>query len=347
MKRSAPLLRSVLAGAAFALLSSACGPSPDDLDRQATRDIKAGIEADLALLNQAARDLQEAAPAPDADGWNATQDAAAVERMREAWKRARMAYERIEGAIAVLFPEFDESIDARYDMFLADRGADDNLFDGEGVTGMHAIERILWSDRIPENVVRFESSLPHYTPASFPTTEAQARDFRTALVQRLVDDTAEMQRQFMPLALDRRTAFRGVIGSLREQEEKVNLASTAEEESRYAQHTLADMRGNLEGGVRTIAAFRPRLAAAGREDLANAIEAALTAMRAHYDALPGEAIPQVPAHWNPEAPSSEDLATDYGRLHTLLSQQSDPTHAGSVVKLMSQAAEVLGIPEQP
>jgi iron uptake system component EfeO len=339
--------RLTLAGAALALLAGACAPSAADLDAQAIRDVKTGIAADLAALSQAARDLQAAAPAPDADGWNATQDAAAVARMRDAWKRARVVYERIEGAIAVFFPEIDTSIDARYDAFLAETGADDNLFDGRGVTGMHAIERILWSDSMPEAVVRFESRLMHYSPARFPATEAQARDFRNGLLQRLVDDAARMEREFTPLALDRAAAFRGVIGSLEEQREKVNLAATAEEESRYASHTLADMRANLAGGRRTFDAFRLRLELAGRADLARDIAARFAAIQSRYDGLQGDAISAVPATWNPDGPSAADLATDYGQLYTFLSQESDPMRAGSLVNLMNQAAGVLGIPELP
>ena len=44
-----------------------------------------------------------------------------------------------------------------------------------------------------------------------------------------------------------------------EQLEKVNLASSAEEESRYSQHTLGDMRANLDGARRTYDLFAPWL----------------------------------------------------------------------------------------
>ena len=42
--------------------------------------MKRGIDADLAALSSAVAAMQAAAPAPDADGWNATSDAAAVAR---------------------------------------------------------------------------------------------------------------------------------------------------------------------------------------------------------------------------------------------------------------------------
>ena len=112
--------------------------------------------------------LRAAAPAPDADGWNDTADAAAVNAMKTQWAAARSAYEQVEGAIAVLFPDYDVSTDERYDGFLADTGPDADLFDGTGVTGVHAIERILWAGHAPADVVAFESTLTGYVAASFP-----------------------------------------------------------------------------------------------------------------------------------------------------------------------------------
>src|SRR4051812_4435484 len=151
--------------------------------------------------------------------------------MRNAWRHSRAAYEHIEGAIAVLFPEIDVSLDARYDAFIA-VAPDDNLFDAQGVTGVHAIERILWSDQIPARVLAFESALPGYRAAAFPATAAEATAFRDQLVARMLTDAMTMETQFAPLALDQAAAFRGVIGSLREQVEKAEFAATGEEESR-------------------------------------------------------------------------------------------------------------------
>lgn len=329
---------------ALSFAAGACAPSRADRERDATRAVKDQIAADLTALAQAAHDLQAAAPAPDADGWNATQDAAAVAQMRAAWHRARAAYEHVEGAIAVLFPTIDVSIDARYDAFIA-TAPDDNLFDGQGVTGMHAVERILWADQIPARVVQFESALPGYRAAAFPANAREAQDFRDALLARLVADADQMEREFRPLALDPASAFRGVIGSLQEQREKVDLAATAEEESRYAQDTLADMRANLEGSRRTFTAFRPWLEGEGRVTLAADIDARLGAIQARYDALPGDALPEVPAGWNPDAPTAEQLATPYGTLREALATETDRTRQDSLVGMMNQAASAMGIPE--
>jgi len=136
----------------LSLVSVAACASPQDMAKTTVKD---SIARELTELTAAARALQSAAPAPDADGWTQSADAASVTRMKTEWKRMRVAYERVEGAIAVLFPETDVAIDERYDGFVSER-ADANLFDGEGVTGMHAIERILWSNEIPERVRTFD-----------------------------------------------------------------------------------------------------------------------------------------------------------------------------------------------
>src|SRR6202007_681278 len=96
-------------------------------------------------------------------------------------------------------------------------------FDDQGVTGIHGIERILWSDSIPQRVLTFESMLDGYKAAAFPTSQQEASDFKDKLCKRLVDDVETMRSQFAPLALDTQTAYRGIIGSMNEQIEKATL----------------------------------------------------------------------------------------------------------------------------
>ncbi len=342
-----PFARTILlvlvAAAGVAL--GGCGESDPQTD--ALLGVKSYIDDELVLLADAAVELKSAAPEPDADGWNATDDAAAVTAMRGAWGRARASYEHIEGAIAILFPMIDVSTDARYDSFI-EAAPDDDLFDGVGVTGVHAIERILWSDSHPAAVVAFESALAGYEPARFPENEDEARAFRDELCQRLVDDFERMQHDFAPLALDTQSAFRGVIGSLREQHEKVLLAATGEDESRYAQHTLEDMRANLEGGRRIYEAFAPWLDdEPGGPALDTRIHDGFERVADHYASIAGDAVPAVPADWNPDEPSSADLATPYGMLFALLARESDPATPGSLVEAMGEGADALGIPRLP
>jgi iron uptake system component EfeO len=334
------------AGLCFLVAGCAENKAETTPEEQATLEVKAYVTSELEALADAAERIRDAAPEPDADGWNPEDDAAAVDAMKQAWAEARAHYERVEGAIAVLFPNLDASTDERYDGFIAE-GPDENLFDGEGVTGVHAIERILWADAHPANVVAFESALDGYGEAAFPADAEQAEDFREGLAQRLVDDTATMRDDFEPLALDAATAFRGVVGSLEEQLEKVLLAATAEDESRYAQRTLDDMRANLEGGEATYMAFRDWVKAEAGDDVDDDVRAGFEAIGEAYDAIDGGAIPAVPDGFDPEDPSEEDLSTEYGTLFSLLTEQADPGQPSTLVSAMLEAADAMGIPELP
>jgi iron uptake system component EfeO len=322
----------------------ACQPASDGSpEEQATLAVKAYVTDELGHLHAAAVALRDAAPDADADGWNATADAEAVGRMRTHWSEARVSYERIEGAIAVLFPDLDAATDERYDGFLAE-GPDEDLFDGEGVIGVHAIERILWADGHPPETVAFEMALEGYQPAAYPANAAQAAAFAEELAQRLVDDIAQMQASFEPLALDPAAAYSGVVGSMAEQLEKVALAATGEDESRYAAHTLADMRANLEGGRELSAAFSSWLQG---EDGGEALHAEITAgferLEAAYAEHAGNGVPAVPDGWSAE-PTAAQRDTPYGELFTTLAHEADPAAEDSLVHAMLQAAELMDIP---
>lgn len=330
---------------ALAVLVGCRREAPRPPATQATLDVKAYLTREMIALERAGRELREAAPAPDADGWNARDDAAAVQRMRSAWGRMRDAYEHIEAGVVVLFPETDVAIDGRFETF-AEGGRDRDPFDGDGVTGMHAVERILWADSVSPQVLAFERSLREgavFFAPSFPRDARAATAFRDGLVRRLLADIAAMRAAFAPLALDPAAAYRGVVSSMREQHEKVDLAATAEEESRYARRTLADMRANLAGGRALLACFRPWLRAAGHEAEATALDARLAEINARYDALPGDTLPPVPEGWNPDAPTPAHRATPYGALHTFLGAEADPDRAGSLAARMVRAGQLLGI----
>jgi iron uptake system component EfeO len=326
----------------FLVALAACTP-PDQL---ALGDTKTYVKTNLDELVTASTALCDAAPAPDADGWNASADAAAVATMRAQWKKARVAYERVEGSIAVLFPELDESTDQRYDGFL-ENATDANLFDDQVVTGIHGIERIVYADQISPEVRSFEEGLgSKYVAAAFPTTLAQATDFKSKLCAKLVADVKQMRDDYQPLALDTASAFRGVIGSMEEQLEKTTFAATGEEESRYAKHTLADMRANLEGATRTYEAFRPWLQSKGETKLDADIAAGLARVKAAYDAVQGDALPTPPSTWSSVSPSAADRETPFGKLFTIVETETG-TGDTALVGQMQKAAEKLGIPPLP
>ena len=349
-RRSTSLWLVLLALSAGCSSSDETAPPAQTPETQATLAVKSYVQANIDDLVRASEELAAAAPAPDADGWNATNDAAAIEKMRAAWRKTRVAYERIEGAIAVLFPELDVSTDERYDGFLAD-GADDNLFDDQGVTGVHAIERVLWADLAPARALAFESTTlgAKYKAPAFPASEKEARDFKEKLCARLVADTKKMQSDFAPLALDLSTAYRGVVGSMAEQVEKADKAtglSDSAEESRYANVTLADMRENVEGGRKIYAAFTPWILSLGADAKADHEEvlAGFARLDAAYAKLPGDALPEVPKTWSAE-PSEADLATPFGQLWKVLIEEADEKREGSLVHAMNHVAEQLRLAE--
>jgi iron uptake system component EfeO len=327
---------------------AACSDSPKT-DAEYKADVVAGmhdsIGADLGDLVQAARDLQAAAPT---HAWDPIADTAAITAMRVAWMRSRIAYEHVEGATAPIFGDLDVSMDARYDDFLSQLGptGDPDLFDGSGVTGMHAIERILYAHDIRAEVITFESPLPGYVAADYPASADQAVAFKTQLAQKLVDDAISLHDQWQPAAIDIGAAFQGLVGLMNEQKEKVNLAATGEEESRYASLTLFDLRNNLDGTSKAYVLFQPWIRArAGGGDIDMKIQAGFSELGQLYDELPGAALPPVPDGWSSDQPAPADLDTAFGNLWQTVHHDVDPTRSGSVVFEMNQVATMLGFPE--
>jgi len=321
----------------------ACGKSDDDYKTEVVTAMHASIGSDLAELAAASRELQMLAPA---HAWNPTTDASAIAAMRQAWLRARVAYELVEGATAPLFPDIDFAMDARYDDYLVELGgADTDPFDGVGVTGMHGIERILFAPDIRAEVLAFESTLPGYVKPAYPTTDAEAMRFKTELVGQLITDAEDLHAQWQPAAIDIGTAYIGLVGLMNEQREKVNLAATGEEESRYANVTLFDLRNNLAGTRKAYELFRAWIDAKNGDATDVAIQAKFDGLVALYAATPGDALPPVPETWSSDAPSATDLASPFGRLWQEVHDAVDPTRSDSVVSHMNHIADVLGFPQ--
>jgi len=347
------LFTAAALGVSLQLVGCGSGSSTDEKTQVASA-MQASMKGDLTDLWQASVDLQAAAPLPVGRGWDAVQDAADIVAMKAAWIRARTAYEHVEGATAPIFSDIDISIDERYDGFLAMPAglADADLFDGAGITGMHAIERILYADVIPANVIAFEATLPGYMPASFPLTEIQAAEFKNGLCAELVADTKLLLDQWTPQQIDVAGAFKGLEGLMNEQQEKVNKASSGEEESRYSQRTMADLRANLDGTRKIYNLFSDWLKSKPATDTVPqsgaqvdaVIKDAFTSLAAVYMTIPGDAIPSPPVTWSAEAPSGADLLTPFGRLYEAVHAAVDPTVHGSVVFEMDQGALLLDIP---
>jgi len=311
-------------------------------DETSARAVKQWVDGEIEALAHAADDLRAAAPEPDEDGWSIAHDRASVDAMRRAWRRARIAYEHVEGAIAILFPETDAAIDGRFERE-AELRIDARPFDANGFVGMHAIERILWSDAIPPPVLAFETPLLGFVPARTPSSAEEARAFRDELCAHLVRQVRAMQEALGPVALDDATAWRGIEGSIEEQSEKVLLGTTGQDESRYAAITLADMRANLEGARAVLDAFAPMIAAHPEAAAHRAqIDADLVALQ-HAYASDGDALPDAPMSFDPDAPSAADLATPYGQLFAILSRATSAREEGTLAWHLRAAGLAMGI----
>lgn len=325
---------------------AACSDKTDaDFRADVSASMHASITEDLNSLAQATRDLQAAAPN---HAWNPASDAAAIADMQNAWRTARSAWEHVEGAVAPAFPGLNISMDARYEDFLTGLGptGDSNMFDGTGVIGMHAIERILFAAEIRPEIVAFESSLPGYRPAAYPATDYEAIAFKTQLVQRLIDDTSALIDAWQPTDVDLGTAYVGLVSLMNEQQEKVNLAVSGEEESRYANVTLADLRNNLEGTQKAYELFRDWIrskSSAERSD--QQIQSKFFSLMQAYYTTNGDSLPAVPANWSSQNPTQDNLNTPFGALWQQIRTSVDPHSRGSVVFEMNQIAMVLGFPE--
>jgi iron uptake system component EfeO len=327
-----------------------------DYEAEVVRGVHQHLVAELSDLVTASNGLKTAAPLPSERGWDESADAAALSAMRDAWYKARSAYERVEGAIAPLFPNIDASIDARYEDFLVVLGpnGDTDPFDGNGVTGMHAVERILFANVTPGRVVQFESTLPGYAPARLPANENEAAEFKNELCAKLVSDAEELRDTWQAAtSFDLGGAFAGLSDLMGEQLEKVDKASTSEEESRYAQNTMRDIRDNLAGTQAVYSYFQAWLSsksAAGAPDAAHSgseIDRRITAgfenLAALYAAVPGDAMPQPPADFTSEQRTDESLATPFGALYWGVYDAVDPNRTGSLVDDLNHAAALLGL----
>ena len=337
---------------ALGLGGAGCSSDSTEQDKVASA-MQTSLVARLTTLHTAAIALQAAAPAPMGRGWDKDMDAQAFTDMKAAWIMARQAYEHVEGATAPVFSDLDVSMDERTATSSRPSGrwTTRDLFDDQGVTGMHAIERILYSDVTPATVVTFEKALPGYVPAAFPATEPQATEFKTSSCARLVSDSKMLLDGWTPQQIDISSSFQGLVGLVNEQQEKVNLAATGEEESRYSQHTMTDLRDNLDGTTVIYELFsgwlKTKPAAGGMPsgtDVDASIMTGLGNLKTLYGTVQGDAIPQPPVTWSAEAPSATDLATPFGVLYEQVHAAVDPKMTGSLVVEMNEGATLLNIP---
>jgi iron uptake system component EfeO len=312
-----------------------------------TQGMHDSLQSDLDALVQATTALQAAAPDHpwnDGDG--------AYDAMQTAWINARHAYEHIEGATAPVFPDIDLSLDGRVEDFGPDGSgaltASSDMFGNLGMTGMHAIERILYVTTTPPAVVAYETGLGYVPPQSFPTTQQEADEFKNKLCVQAMTDATRLQQGWHPAVPDIGSAFQGLVSLMNEQKEKVTKAGLDQEESRYSQRTMDDLRQNLTGTTTIYALFRPWIQSKpGGAAVDGQVEAGFQDLATIYNSAPyqGNALPTPPADWDDANPSAADLQTTFGKLYATVQAAVNPTAAGSVVFEMNTAASLCQLPQ--
>jgi len=337
--------------AVFLVAGCSSDPSKNDAEfqRQLVTQLQHDVLAEIQGFHRGAVDLQAAAPSPSGRGWNDS-DEPALTMMKDDWTRVRASWERSEGVLSALFPDLDLSMDSRYEDFLTPdqlgQCGDPDQFDGSGVTGMHAIERILFLLDTPASVIARESTLPGYQAARWPATEQEAAEFKTGLAARLVSDSQTLVDRWVPDAVDLPRAFTGLTALINEQAEKVNLGGLQLDESRYSQRTMRDIRDNLAGTRTFYARFSPWLVTKpGGPAIDLSVQQALNRLELTYDNVAGEALPQPPPDWNSDLPSIADQGTDFGKLYLAVIDEVTPGRPGSAVDEMNRAALALGLPQ--
>ena len=329
--------------------SGSSGPTTDvELQQEITQGMHDSLQTELTALVQGAKDLQAAAPDHP---WDQTDPATAT--MKDAWIRARHAYEEVEGATAPVFPDIDTSIDGRVEDFGPGTGTGvlsltSDMFGDTAMTGLHAVERILYTDVTPPAVVTYEAGLGYAPAQSFPKTQQEADEFKNKLCAKVVADAKKLLTEWQPAVIDIGSAFSGLISLMNEQKEKVTKAGLHQEESRYSQRTMDDLRYNLTGTTAIYGVFQPWIQSKeGGATVDAKVEDGFRGLKTIYDSAQyvGNAFPKPPADWSDVDPSSSDLKTPFGQLYQAINGAVDSTKAGSAVFEMNAAAGLCGLPQ--
>src|SRR6185312_3545687 len=182
---------------------------------------------------------------------------------------------------------------------------------------------------------------------AYPSTDDQALEFKNKLAAKLVADATDLANKWQPAVIDIGSAFSGLTGLMNEQKEKVTKAGLHQEESRYSQRTMDDLRENLTGTMSIYTIFQPWIRSkSGGADVDGKVEASFSTLQGIYGSTmySGDAFPPPPAAWSDVQPSPNDLMTPFGQLYTAVDTAVDATRAGSAVFEMNAAAGLCGLP---
>jgi hypothetical protein len=163
-----------------------------------------------------------------------------------------------------------------------------------------------------------------------------------------VTDAKYLLAKWQPSVADIGSSFSGLISLMNEQKEKVTKAGLHQEESRYSQRTMDDLRYNLGGTTDIYAIFQPWIQSKqGGAAVDTKVEASFQALKTIYDSsqFAGDAFPKPPGDWSDVTPSAANLKTPFGQLYEAVDTAVDATKNGSAVFEMNAAAGLCGLPE--
>lgn len=314
-----------------------------ELDEHTVAAANALFQSQFDAFAEATEALRDAAPTPDADGWNAKDDAVAVASMRAAWLKARAAYTSVEVLASTLYPELHYRLDTDYDDLIVDN-LDTFSFDEHGVMGLQAVERILWSDEIPAHVIDHESALEHYTAADFPRNEHEAEEMKEEMLAHLEADADALRDAFRAAPVDANVAYSLTTLSMQEQFGQMEEAGKGEGKSRYSGVSLTNLRTDLASTEATYVVFRPWiLSKSTGAHTDEEVASGFVRLHAALDAIPGDDLPLPPDGWPTSDQSDEMLETPFGILYAATRDEAVPSIDGTLCFEMIEAAGLLGV----
>ncbi len=322
-----------------AALALGCGgedpPAPSVAD-----GLKATIGTMLRRFSESLVTLR--ARAPRGREWQPSgADADAVKAMRAAWLDAHAAFVGLAGPVGELFPEQIPGLDRRWDVQLTDLGVDPDFmpFDERGVTGLHAIERILWSDQISSAVSSYEMTRLGYRTPRFPGTAEEADAFVASLAGAVAQVGLEVNQQFSRLTPDAALGAAGISRLLANSFLKVDLGYVAgSEDSRYSGTTMLDLRSELAAARAIWNVLRDGLSRRGAaSEKLGGVDAGLARWTALLDEVKSKDFPVAPNLWDPGTPSPEHALTPYGMLFVGLRRELNKARPDSLVSALREA----------
>ncbi|MFT5434795.1 MAG: hypothetical protein ACI9OJ_005509, partial [Myxococcota bacterium] len=320
-----------------ALFTASCSASeePEQIPTSRTTltlALHAEVGERLADFEGALANLEAAVPPPDADGWSDSTEAAAVLTMREHWRQARVAYQKIWPFVAVLHPAEEAELDLLLDVYLNEPS--------DEFVGMHAIERILWADAIDAAVLATEDLLDGAPKARFPNDAASARYFRDDLVGGARSAAKRMATRHQSEGLGPELALIG-MAKMTEKLLKKLAPPLGLYESRYSRHTAAELLANIDGLESAWRVLEPL----GDTAATSAVNAGLGRLRTILAGV--EHLPTVPENWNPSIVEPPVGVGDYQGLWTALRAEVDLVEGSLTWGLMRALTAAEALPAEP